>query len=198
MAERERLREVLAESEHLGFLGPGEAFAGFDHAAGFAAALRAAGTVLDLGSGGGLPGLLLAVLRPELSVTLLDASVTRTDFLRRAVGRLELGARVRVVTGRAELVVRTPGWRGALDAVVSRSFGPPPVTAECAAGFLRVGGQLLVSEPPDAPTDRWPPDGVAVLGLVRDALDAPGLASFTAVTSCPDRFPRRSLRPPLW
>jgi 16S rRNA (guanine527-N7)-methyltransferase len=190
------LEAVLTESAGLGFLGPGPVPDAISHAAGFAAALRPASRILDLGSGGGLPGLVLAEL-VDADLVLLDGSVTRTDFLRRAVGRLGLDGRVRVVTGRAELVVRTDAWRGGLDAVVSRGFGPPPTTAECAAPFLRVGGQLVVSEPPHGP-ERWPAGGVARVGLAPDEIAVRGFASFTQQTPCPTRFPRRSLRPPLF
>jgi len=169
-----------------------------EHAARFLAALRPAERLLDLGSGGGVPGLPLAVLLPEAQVVLLDASVRRTDFLERTVGRLDLAGRAAVVTGRAEIVGHSPAWRGTFDAVVARSFGTPPVTAECAAPFLRVGGQLVVSEPPGEDALRWPAAGLAQLGLRQDPPAANGVASFTQVEACPARFARRRLRPPLF
>jgi 16S rRNA (guanine527-N7)-methyltransferase len=79
---------VLQEAADLGFLGPGAVWDHVGHAAGFLAALRPAARVLDLGSGGGVPGLVLAAARPDAALVLLDASQTRTDFLKRAVGRL--------------------------------------------------------------------------------------------------------------
>ena len=146
-----------------------------------------------------MPGLVVASALPEADVVLLDASTRRTDFLRRAVGRLGLVERVRVVTARAETAGHDPVWRGAFDAVVARSFGEPAVTAEAAAPFLRAGGQLVVSEPPEPALERWPPDGLALLGLIRDATaTGAGLASFTQVDPCPARFPRRRLHPPLF
>lgn len=190
--------DVIAESARLGFLGPGSIEPGLAHAAGFLPSLRPAGRLLDLGSGGGLPGLVLAALLPTTEVVLLDASLTRTDFLRRAVGRLAWTERVRVVTGRAELVVRQAGWRGSLDAVVSRSFGPPGWTAECAAGFLRAGGQLVVSEPPERRNARWPGAGLARVGLVRDQAVDDAYASFTLEMVTPHAFPRRTPVPPLF
>ena len=53
---------------------------------------------------------------------------------------------------------------------MARSFGPPAVTAECAIGFLRPGGEILVSEPPEPDPDRWPADGLAGLGLVAETV----------------------------
>jgi len=81
--------------------------------------------------------------------------------------------------------------------VVARSFGSPSVTAECAAPLLAVGGQLLVSEPPSPSADRWPAAGLALVGLRLDETVS-GLASCTQVEPCPERFPRRRLRPPLF
>jgi 16S rRNA (guanine527-N7)-methyltransferase len=88
------------------------------------------------------------------------------------------------------LAGRDPDRRAAMGLVVSRSFGPPPVVAECAAPFLRVGGRLVVSEPPEA-ADRWPIEGLAALGLEPDPLDTAGFVRFRQTFPCPDRYPRR-------
>jgi len=128
--------------------------------------------VLDLGSGGGLPGLVLAELWRFARLTLVDANERRTDFLAWAVGDLDLGDRVRVVRARAESLARDPEERSAYDLVVARSFGPPAVTAECSAPFLRAGGALVVSEPPGDPDgSRWPEDGLTVLGMRPEIID---------------------------
>jgi 16S rRNA (guanine527-N7)-methyltransferase len=157
------------------------------------------GRVLDLGSGGGLPGLVLAVGMEDVRFTLLDGREGRTDFLRRAVRKLAVEDRVEVVTGEAQVVAHRDDRRERYDAVVSRSFGSPAVTAECAAGFLRVGGRVVVSEPPGggAIGDRWPEDGLAPLGQrVVDVRE--GYVAIEQTQACPARYPRRSLRPPLF
>jgi 16S rRNA (guanine527-N7)-methyltransferase len=192
------LDEVLEESADAGFLGPGPVAAHAAQAGSFLAALRPADRVLDLGAGGGVPGLILALALPAASFVLLDASQRRTDFLRRAVRRLGLADRVGVVTARAEAAGHDAVWRGTFDAVVARSFAEPAVTAECAAPFLRVGGQLVVSEPPDPRPGRWPPDGLGVLGLEPDPADEAATSSFTQVRPCPARYARRRLQPPLF
>jgi rRNA small subunit methyltransferase G len=191
------LVEVLEEAAGLGFLGPGPVAAHIAHAARFEAALRPTTDVLDLGSGGGVPGLVLAGRRPELAVVLLDARTNRTDFLVRVVARLGWAGRVSVVAGQAESLGRSPQWRGRCSAVVARSFGSPSVTAEDAAPFLAVGGQLLVSQPPAPAPGRWPAAGLALVGLEADEPLA-GLASFTQTRPCPERFPRRRQHPPLF
>jgi 16S rRNA (guanine527-N7)-methyltransferase len=155
---------------------------------------------LDLGSGGGLPGLVLAGKWPTSRWWLLDAAHRRADFLTEAVTRLGWDGRVTVVCGRAEELARSPELRGRMDVVSSRSFGPPAVAAECAAGFLRQGGHLVVSEPPPPAESggelpRWSVEGLGLLGLELAAIE-PGRAEphFQVLRQrslCPDRYPRR-------
>lgn len=167
MSTEPSLSAVLERSRSLGLLGPGDVDAHVRHAGGFVELLRHLDhgtTVLDLGSGGGVPGLVLIAILPHLRITLLDASERRVAFLRDAVRQLDAGDRVEVVGGRAEDLARRNDLRAGFDVVVARSFGAPAVTAECAAGFLRVGGRLLVSEPGSS-ADRWPEPELEQLGL---------------------------------
>lgn len=194
------LLTVLEEARQLGFLGPGPVEPHLDHARAFAVvAGDAPDRALDLGAGGGLPGLVLAAeFWPETTWVFVDAQKKRTDFLRDAVDDLRLDDRVEVLTERAEVVGRDPGHRGAYDLVVSRSFGPPAVTLECAAPLLRVGGAFVVSEPPTAPAEpRWPVAGLDLLGCApaEESVigDDPGYHFVRIVqdTQAADRFPRR-------
>lgn len=195
------LVEVLDESRTLGFLGPGPVDAHIRHADAFARAVaRPPARALDLGAGGGLPGLVLATRHwPSTHWTFLDAQRKRTDFLARAIDALGLGSRATVLHARAEDVGRDPAHRGAYDLVTARSFAAPAVTAECAAPLLRIGGTLVVSDPPDADLDaRWPTDGLAALGLTDRAAvvveSSPPVHLVRAVRSGPldDRIPRRA------
>jgi len=185
------LLEQLRRSQALGFLGPGPVETHVEHARAFLAALEGvAGTVVDLGSGGGVPGLVVGRARPDLHLVLLDAMAKRCRFLEAAVVALDLDAEV--VEGRAEEVARG-SLRGAASAVLARSFGPPAATAECAAPLLRVAGRLIVSEPP-AGVGRWPAEGLAELGLVPAARLTVGEATVQVldqVAPCPARYPRR-------
>jgi 16S rRNA (guanine527-N7)-methyltransferase len=172
-------------------LGPGPIADHIEHAAGFLTALLGVrGTVVDLGSGGGVPGLIIGVSRPDLSLVLLEASAKRCQFLETA--RAALGLSAVIVEGRAEVVGRGP-LRGAADAVVARSFGAPAVTAECAAPLLRVGGVLIVSEPPEPLEGRWPPEGLNLVGLARGSSGTgfPTMQVLHQVTMCPGAYPRR-------
>jgi 16S rRNA (guanine527-N7)-methyltransferase len=209
------LRKVLLAARESGFLGPGPIERHLLHAQGFVVLARAqAGPehphLLDLGSGGGLPGLVVAGSWPEATMVLLEANERRAQFLERAVVDCGLQARVEVVHQRAEVAGRDPSYRGAFDGVVVRSFGPPAVVAECAAPLLRTGGWLLVSEPPkdqeddspvgagpgsdDADQTRWPAEPLAGLGLVplESVRAGFGYQLLRQTVACPDRFPRRN------
>lgn len=164
---------LLEESRSLGFLGPGPVEDHIRHSLAFIDAVPTEPSkALDLGAGGGLPGLVLvAEVWPTTSWTFLDSQAKRTAFLARSVEALGHSHRVEIVTDRAEVVGRDGVHRSSYDLVVSRSFGPPAVTAECAAPLLRPGGLLVVSEPPEPATDRWPKSGLAELGLIVDHAD---------------------------
>jgi len=187
---------VLEEARRLGLVGPGPVMPHLAHAVGFADAAGGApqGPAVDLGSGGGIPGLPLALLWPRSVWMLLDASERRTAFLNRAIEALDLGDRVAVVRGRAEDVGREPDRRGRAVLVVARSFGPPPVTAECGCPMLAVGGRMVVSEPPEGGS-RWPPEALSVLGAAAGPVIRAAGGSYQVleqVSTCPARFPRRS------
>lgn len=191
------LDEVIALQRERDLIGREPSPALRAHSAGYATALgEAPGRVVDLGSGGGVPGLVLAVeCWPATRMTLLDASQRRCTYLELCVADLDLGARVDVLWARAEDAGRDPERRGAADAVVARSFGPPAATAECAAPLLRIGGALVVSEPPDGRGDRWDEAGLARLGLAREETIVVEGATFTRlrqVEACPATYPRRA------
>lgn len=208
-----QLRQILEDARAAGFLGPGPVDVHLRHAEGFVTLCRRLwpdGTtppvLLDLGSGGGLPGLVIAVHWPETTLVLLDAQARRTAFLDDAIRRLDVGARVSVRHDRAEAAGRDPHLRGHFDGVLARSFGRPAVVAECAAPLLRPGGWLVVSEPPgNSPDDppglaraasgatRWPAEPLRQLGLVPDQLvhEEFGYQLLRQAEACPERFPRR-------
>ncbi len=207
----DRLLAVLARARTIGFLGPGPVEPHVEHARAFASLLvpQQLRSAVDLGSGGGVPGLVLATLLPESAWVLVDSMVRRTSFLVEAVVELGLTDRVRVVTARAEEIGRDPAHRGRYPTVVARSFGAPAVLAECAAPLLARGGTIVVSEPPaddraDGPRPgRWPPDGLGRLGLTLDRWEAgpPSLVRLRLTGRCPRTYPRSvgmPARQPLW
>lgn len=185
---------ALSEARDLGFLGPGPVEEHVRHSLAFARLVDPSPTkAVDLGSGGGLPGLVLALYWPSSSWVLVDGNRRRSEFLVSAVSALGVSDRVEVRRQRAEESGRDPALRAAADLVTARSFGPPAVTAECAAPLLVVGGILVVAEPPGGNPDRWPDEPLGQLGLEGDgAITEP--AAFQRLRQrelCPERFPRR-------
>jgi 16S rRNA (guanine527-N7)-methyltransferase len=101
--------------------------------------VRSVRRIADLGSGGGFPGLVLAVALPRAGVALVESVARKCAFLARAVAELGL-SNVEVVAGRAE------AWPAGLDAhdlVTARALASLPVLVEYAAPLLRVGGHLV-------------------------------------------------------
>lgn len=209
------VRAILEEGQRLGFLGPGPVDDHIIHARTLATGLGPAPeSLVDLGSGGGVPGLVLAAVWPATTVVLVEASTRKSDFLRRAVTRLGLSEQVGVAHGRGEDLAQDPTYRERAALVVARSFGPPAATAEIGAAMVAVGGRLAVTEPPAAPrardgrSERWPDAGLARLGLapaIRDRVrGAAGLIGFVTMSKpshTPVRYPRGNGIPrkrPLW
>jgi 16S rRNA (guanine527-N7)-methyltransferase len=169
--------------------------------------------ILDLGSGAGLPGLVIAERWPDARIDLLEGSDRRCRLLVEWTSEAGIASRVSVLCGRAEELGRHEDLRGTFDAVVARLFGRPAVTAECASPFLKIGGYLVVSDPPGARIEdstentettgplseastgaRWPADGLTLLGLERaEVITRPfHFTVLRQVEQCPQRYPRRT------
>ncbi|HET9076912.1 MAG TPA: RsmG family class I SAM-dependent methyltransferase [Acidimicrobiales bacterium] len=185
---------MLGRAQELGFIGNGDLEPHVQRALHMAAAVPGRPErALDLGSGGGLPGLPLALVYPTTHWLLLDGSTRRTGFLAEAVAELGLAGRVSVRAERAEDAARSD-IRASFDLVAARSFGPPATTAECAAPFLRPGGRLVVAEPPGSTGQRWDPSGLARLGLgpATTVTEPSAVAVLVQERLCPAAYPRRN------
>jgi 16S rRNA (guanine527-N7)-methyltransferase len=101
--------------------------------------------VVDVGSGGGLPGLPLKIALPSLRMTLVEADQAKAAFLVRACAALGLQD-VEVVARRAEDVGRDPLYRDSFDVAVARALAPMPVLVELCLPLVRVGGRLLAQK----------------------------------------------------
>ena len=140
--------------------------------------------ILDLGTGAGLPGIPLAVLRPDYEVWLMDSSAKKCRFLRHIASRLGL-EKVRVVQSRAENYRPDHGF----DTVVSRAVGALGLLMDLSAHLVRPGGRLLAmkGQYPEAelaalsdPDDRWTVDEIL-------ALQAPGVEGDRHLVVCTRR-----------
>ena len=209
MNRPEVLRAGLERARALGFLGPGAVDDHVQHAEGFAAATRRRlghdpASLLDLGSGGGVPGLVLARSWPEIGVALVESGHRRCEHLRMEIERLGWTGRVEVIEERAERVAHSSELRERWELVTARSFASPAATAEIAAGLVAPGGLLVVSEPPALDPARWPADELGSLGFGPPSYEAVGqahFACFVKMHDAPTDVPRGVGRPgkrPRW
>lgn len=155
---------------------------------------------IDIGSGAGFPGLPIKIARPQLRLTLLEATGKKATFLRSLVERLGLRD-VTVVHGRAEELAHDPAHRGAYDLALARALSSLPALVELALGFLRTGG--LLAAPKGSRAEREVKEAAAALAACGGTVQAvrplvlpwagaaPTLVIIRKVSDTPERFPRR-------
>ena len=139
------------------------------------------GPIVDVGSGGGSPGIPLAHALPDREVTLLEATQRKCDFLERWVSDLP---NLRVVCGRAE-EQPVDAWGVAL----AKALAPPPVAAEWCLPLVAPGGAAVLYVGPTAQADRVAAVAVELGGELQDS--PPGLLVIRKLEPTPPGFPRR-------
>jgi 16S rRNA (guanine527-N7)-methyltransferase len=139
------------------------------------------GSIVDVGSGGGAPGIPLAAVLPDRQVTLLEANARKAAFLERVAAHFP---NVRVVTGRAEEQELEQ-----FDVAVAKALAQPPVALEWCLPLVRVGGAAILYVGPSA--DRGAVQAAAEALGGGDAGDGPGVLVVPKVTATPPGFPRR-------
>ena len=156
---------------------------------------------IDIGTGAGFPGLPIKIVRPQLRLTLLEATGKKAAFLERLVERLGL-QEVTIVHGRAEELAHDPAHRQAYDLALARALSPLPTLVELALGFLRRGGVLAAAKGSGAA--REVREAAAALTACGGAVEAvrrldlpwagiaPTLIVIRKVADTPERFPRRA------
>ena len=125
-------------------------------------------SIADLGSGGGLPALVIAARRADATVTMIERRASRADLLSRAITSLALSDRVTVLNLDAEVVCERAAR--SFDVVTARSFSDPLTTSRFIDRLLADSGIGLVSEPPEDRTRAWDAALAGVPGLVDDGL----------------------------
>jgi 16S rRNA (guanine527-N7)-methyltransferase len=133
----------------------------FPESEAFARALPRAQRLLDVGSGGGLPGVVVALVRSDLDVHLMEATGKKARFLEEVAQDLGLGLTIH--HGRAEALA-TGDLAGSFDLVTARAVAPLDRLAAWAHPYLRVGGELHAIK-----GERWSEELEAALGVIRRA-----------------------------
>lgn len=108
--------------------------------------------VVDVGSGAGFPGVVLAVARPALDVVLCEAHARKAAFLERAAAACGL-KNVRVAAARAEDLGRQPAHREVYEVAAARAVAPLAVLLELTLPLVRVGGRVVAWKGPEAPAE---------------------------------------------
>jgi 16S rRNA (guanine527-N7)-methyltransferase len=157
--------------------------------------------LLDLGTGAGIPGMVLAIACPDLDVTLLDATGKKVAFLQDVINTLKLES-VAARQGRAEDLAHEPGWRNQFDLVTARAVASLPALLELGLPMLRTGGFLVLPKGTDIADELAAAQRAAdVLGgqvVSSDALPDAGstidtrLVVARKVAATPGTYPRRA------
>lgn len=159
-----------------------------------------ASPAIDIGSGAGFPGVPMKIVRPDLRLTLLEATGKKASFLELLVRELRLEG-VDVINARAEELARDPAHREAYRLALARAVAPLRVLVELALPFLEVGGHLAA--PKGSGAAREASEAAAALDACGGAIalirpldpigggPAPTLVLVRKIAPTPDRFPRR-------
>lgn len=157
--------------------------------------------IMDLGSGGGIPGVVLAIAIPDASFMLLDATGKKVAFLQDCVDALGL-THVRAVHGRAEELAHQLEWRGAFDLVTARAVTSLSALLELGLPFVRVNGWLALPKGPDIDDELKIATRAArkLGGSIAEASFLPQVGSLVETrlvlvrkeSPTPGRFPRRA------
>lgn len=191
-------RHVVAVNRHLNLTRiTGEEEAAVQH---FADAMLLArfldipedGRVVDVGTGAGFPGVPLELLRPDIRITLMDASGKKTDFIRETLSHMGIDADV--MCARAEEAART-SLRASFDVAVSRAVAALPMLLELTVPLLRTGGVLATWKGETAEDELAAASGaLQKLGCAVKSRHPVGRGSLLLIEKqkpTPDTFPRR-------
>ncbi len=157
-------------------------------------------TLMDVGTGAGMPGLPLKIFLPEIRLALLDSVAKKTAFLKHVTDRLGLDY-VNILTGRAEEFAHDPDYREKFDMVVSRAVTRLPTVVELTLPFCRQGG-LAIAQKKGAIEEELSrvARAIDILGgkvkevrkIDLELLEQRSLVIVEKVSPTPQRYPRRT------
>lgn len=153
--------------------------------------------MIDFGSGAGFPGLPIKIMRPDLDITLIEATGKKVAFLDACIAELDL-VRITTIHGRAEDFARDPAFREQFDIVTARAVASLPALLELGMPFLHLGGRALFPKGLDIATELAAADAAAPLvgGQVVASRLLMGshttLVAVAKVSATPRKYPRRA------
>ena len=154
---------------------------------------------VDVGAGGGVPGIPMAILRRDMHVSLLESDRRKAGFLTHVAGALQLD-NVAVLVERAEDLARRPQARESFDLAVSRAVAPPPVMCELALPLVRVGGMVAALVTDAGRAARECGHAAQLCGGGEPRAATGGVLLVAKERATPEEYPRRAgvpLRRPL-
>ncbi len=157
--------------------------------------------LIDVGTGGGIPGVVLAIAMPDVQVTLLEATGKKVAFLDDMIRELDL-ANCMTHHGRAEDIGHDPGWRNQFDVVVARAVASLPALLELCLPLARTRGWLVLPKGPDLDDELAQGERAAPLlgGAIQSATLLPDSGSgvdtrlviVSKLATTPRTYPRRA------
>ena len=156
-------------------------------------------TLADVGSGAGFPGIPLAIMLPDIRITLIDALDKRVKFLNDVIA--ELGLNAHAVHARCEIAGRDPELRESFDVVTSRAVAALNLLCELSLPLVKVGGTMIAYKGPAWQDEAAQAKNALDLlgGRITEArpADIPGrdwehrLVYIAKTAPCPEKYPRR-------
>ena len=155
------------------------------------------GDVIDVGTGGGLPGVVWAVYRPDLKITLLDSINKKCEAVNEIINALGL-SKVKIICSRSEDFARVN--RESFDMAGAKALASAGVTAELLSPLVKVGGRVItfkgekVHDELSEVNDKWQKLGLSKpeINFYGDENSSKCLVTWQKVKSCPREFPRRT------
>ncbi len=157
-------------------------------------------SLIDIGTGAGIPGLPIKILFPEIKLVLLEATAKKAAFLHYLYPKLELD-NIEIVVGRAEEVAHLAQYREKFDVVLARGVAPLPVLVELTLPFVTIGGSFIAQKKGAAnPEIRQAAKAISLLGGKLREVKRIDLEEFTderhliiidKVSPTPPSYPRR-------
>ena len=166
--------------------------------------LTPATRLVDVGSGAGFPGIPLKIVRPDVPLTLVEATRKKARFLEHLVERLELSG-VQIVAARAEDAAHVAEHREAYQVVTARALARLPIAVELTVPFCAIGGVVVISAKGDFGPDVERATGAVerLGGHIRECTpvtvpwldDGRALVIIDKLSPSPEAFPRRAGMP---